>query len=48
MGELLALRGHGVTDLAAALRAAAAQLAAVTADERVVLLAVGLPADGRR
>jgi len=38
VGELLALRGHGVTDLAAALRAAAAQLAAVTADERVVLL----------
>jgi magnesium chelatase subunit D len=38
VGDLLALRGHGVTDLAAALRAAAAQLAAVTADERVVLL----------
>ncbi len=38
VGGLLALRGHGVTDLAAALRAAAAQLAAVTADERVVLL----------
>ncbi|HEY5351449.1 MAG TPA: MoxR family ATPase [Streptosporangiaceae bacterium] len=38
VGELLALRGHGVTDLAAALRAATAQLAAVTADERVVLL----------
>ncbi len=38
VGELLALRGHGVTDLAAALRAAATQLAAVTADERVVLL----------
>jgi hypothetical protein len=35
---LLALRGHGVTDLAAALRAAATQLSAVTADERVVLL----------
>ena len=38
VGDLLALRGHGLTDLAAALRAAAAQLAAVTADERVVLL----------
>jgi magnesium chelatase subunit D len=38
VGDLLALRGHGVTDLAAALRAAAAQLAAVTAGERVVLL----------
>jgi magnesium chelatase subunit D len=38
VGDLLALRGHGVTDLAAALRAAAAQLAAVSADERVVLL----------
>ena len=38
ISDLLALRGHGVTDLAAALRAAAAQLAAVTADERVVLL----------
>ncbi len=38
VGELLALRGHGVTDVAAALRAAAAQLAAVTADERVVVL----------
>jgi MoxR-like ATPase len=38
VADLLALRGHGVTDLAAALRAAAAQLAAVTADERVVLL----------
>ncbi len=38
VADLLALRGHGVTDLAAALRAAAAQLAAVTADEQVVLL----------
>jgi Mg-chelatase subunit ChlD len=38
VGDLLALRGHGATDLAAALRAAAAQLAAVSADERVVLL----------
>jgi magnesium chelatase subunit D len=38
VADLLALRGHGVTDLAAALRAAAAQLAAVAADERVVLL----------
>ena len=38
VGDLLALRGHGVTDLAAALRTAAAQLATVTAEERVVLL----------
>ena len=39
VSDLLALRGHGVTDLAAALRAgAAAKLAAVTADERVVVL----------
>ena len=34
----VALRGHGVTDLAAALRAAAAQLAGAAADERVVVL----------
>jgi gas vesicle protein GvpN len=36
--ELVALRGHGVTDLAAALRAAGAQLAGMNADERVVVL----------
>jgi hypothetical protein len=38
VGDLLALRGHGMTDLAAALRAAAAQLAGAAADERVVVL----------
>ena len=37
-GELLALRGHGVTDLAAALRAASAQLATTAARERVAVL----------
>lgn len=38
VGELVALRGHGVTDLAAALRAAAAQLASTPAEERVAVL----------
>ena len=38
VSELVALRGHGVTDLAAGLRAAAAQLAGAVADERVVVL----------
>ncbi len=38
VGDLLALRGHGLTDLAAALRAAAAQLASARADQRVGLL----------
>jgi Mg-chelatase subunit ChlD len=38
VGELIGLRGHGVTDLAGALRAAARQLAGVTADERVTVL----------
>ncbi len=47
VGELLALRGHGVTDLAAALRAAAGQLAAAGAGERlVVLLSDCLPTAG--
>jgi Mg-chelatase subunit ChlD len=36
--HLLGLRGHGMTDLAAALRAARVQLAAEVADERVVVL----------
>jgi magnesium chelatase subunit D len=45
--DLVALRGHGVTDLAAALRAAAAELAGATADERVaVLLSDCLPTTG--
>ncbi|HVH22809.1 MAG TPA: MoxR family ATPase, partial [Pseudonocardia sp.] len=38
LSELVALRGHGTTDLAAGLRAAAAQLAAAVADERLVVL----------
>jgi len=45
--DLVALRGHGVTDLAAALRAAAAELAGAAADERVaVLLSDCLPTTG--
>ena len=47
VGDLVALRGHGVTDLAAALRAAAAQLASAAAEERVaVLLSDCLPTAG--
>ncbi|MGE0298765.1 MAG: AAA family ATPase [Pseudonocardia sp.] len=38
LGELVALRGHGTTDLAAGLREAAVQLAGAAADERVVVL----------
>jgi magnesium chelatase subunit D len=38
VGELVALRGHGMTDLAAGLRAAAAQMATGPADERVAVL----------
>ena len=38
VGDLVGLRGHGMTDLAAALRAAATQLAGARADERVVVL----------
>ena len=38
VGELIALRGHGLTDLAAGLRAGARQLAAAPADERVAIL----------
>ena len=38
IGDLIALRGHGLTDLAAALRAAAAQLAGSPGDREVVLL----------
>ena len=38
VGDLLSLRGHGMTDLAAALRAAAAQLSGAPAGERVVIL----------
>jgi Mg-chelatase subunit ChlD len=47
VGDLVTLRGHGLTDLAAALRAGAAQLASVPADERVaVLLSDCLPTAG--
>jgi gas vesicle protein GvpN len=38
IGDLLALRGHGRTDLAAALRAAAGQLAGAAGDREVILL----------
>jgi magnesium chelatase subunit D len=38
ISELIALRGHGRTDIAAALRAAAAQLAGSAADREVILL----------
>jgi magnesium chelatase subunit D len=38
VGELVGLRGHGVTDLALALRAAAAQLARADGSERVAVL----------
>ena len=46
-GDLVALRGHGMTDLAAALRAAAAQMAGTAADDRVaVLLSDCMPTAG--
>jgi magnesium chelatase subunit D len=38
VGDLVGLRGHGVTDLAGALRAAGRQLARAAADERVTVL----------
>ncbi len=38
VGRLLGLRGHGMTDLAAGLRAAAGQLAGLTSAERCVVL----------
>jgi magnesium chelatase subunit D len=38
VAELVGLRGHGTTDLAAGLRAASAQLAGASADERLVVL----------
>jgi magnesium chelatase subunit D len=38
VGDLIGLRGHGVTDLAGALRAAAAQLARADGGERVAIL----------
>ncbi len=38
VSELVALRGHGTTDLAAALREASVQLAAAPAQERMVVL----------
>jgi magnesium chelatase subunit D len=38
VGDLVGLRGHGATDLAGALRAAAAQLASAAAGERVTVL----------
>jgi MoxR-like ATPase len=38
IGELVALRGHGMTDIASALRQASRQLAGAEADERIVVL----------
>ena len=38
LSDLVALRGHGTTDLAAGLREAATQLASAVADERMVVL----------
>jgi MoxR-like ATPase/Mg-chelatase subunit ChlD len=38
VGQLVGLRGHGMTDLAAALRGARTQLLSAVADERVVVL----------
>ncbi|MBA3278070.1 MAG: MoxR family ATPase [Geodermatophilaceae bacterium] len=38
VGDLISLRGHGLTDLAAALTAAGVQLSGAVADERVVVL----------
>ena len=38
LSELVALRGHGTTDLAAGLREASKQLASAVADERLVVL----------
>jgi magnesium chelatase subunit D len=38
VSDLVALRGHGLTDLAAGLRGAARQLAGAAADERLVVL----------
>jgi hypothetical protein len=38
VAELVGLRGHGTTDLAAALRAASVQLSGAVADEKLVLL----------
>ncbi|WP_064745310.1 AAA family ATPase [Pseudonocardia acaciae] len=38
VAELVSLRGHGLTDIAAALREAARQLASAPADERVAIL----------
>ena len=38
VGDLIGLRGHGVTDVAGALRAAAAQLARASGGERVAVL----------
>jgi Mg-chelatase subunit ChlD len=38
VSDLVSLRGHGLTDLAAALREASGQLARAAADERIVVL----------
>jgi magnesium chelatase subunit D len=46
IGELLGLRGHGLTDLAAALRAAAADLAGSPGEREVILLSDCLATSG--
>jgi magnesium chelatase subunit D len=47
VGDLVSLRGHGMTDLTAALRAAAAQMAGAAADDRTaVLLSDCMPTAG--
>jgi gas vesicle protein GvpN len=46
VGDLVALRAHGMTDLAAALRAAAAQLAGAAGERMAVLLSDCLPTAG--
>jgi hypothetical protein len=38
VGELVALRGHGLTDVASGLKEASRQLASVAVDERIVVL----------
>jgi magnesium chelatase subunit D len=47
VADLIALRGHGLTDLAAALRAAAAQLAGASGEREVILLSDCLATAGR-
>ena len=48
VGDLVALRGHGMTDVAAALRTAAVQLAGAAADERSAGSPTAAPPPARR